>query len=437
MSPQQLLITEAEYIDPRSGNDKFYRTFAFGSTWVSQYGRNGTVGTFTKPVSETSDDAAREAAAKKFAAKVKKGYNPTRTGELVLDEPFRLEDLTRLDDLARQLPEGDGSGTPIHHEPAQAVELNTAARPDVTSRVIDALGRHPRDTARAEDVTPPLPVRPMLASVQPESTITAAMESPAWLAQFKYDGDRVVVEVNHGQITVMNRQGQAKTRNVAHSHLEPFTALHSGRWVFDGEVVGHTLVLFDLIVATNTHLTWVREDSRFADRYAVLEALCQELDVPVAAGVGTQAAPVVLAPVVQSTTDKADYLATAVAEKREGLILRHQDGPYEPGRRSTALVKHKLIKDADVVITSLHPTKESATLSVYGADQQLREVGAASTIGKASPQVGQVWTVTFLYVTDPENPRLYQPRLIAQRDDKAADDCLLDQFADAGTSKHV
>lgn len=117
MSPQQLLITEAEYIDPRSGNDKFYRTFAFGSTWVSQYGRNGTVGTFTKPVSESSDDAAREAAAKKFTAKVKKGYNPTRSGELILNEPFRLDDLTRLDDLARQLPEGDGAGTAVHHEP--------------------------------------------------------------------------------------------------------------------------------------------------------------------------------------------------------------------------------------------------------------------------------------------------------------------------------
>lgn len=437
MSHQQLLIAEAEYVDPRAGNNKLYRTFAFGSTWVSQYGRNGTVGTFTKPVSESSEEAARTAAAKKFTAKVKKGYNPTRSAELVLDEPFRLDDLTRLDDLARELPEADGAGTPVHHEPAQAVELTTAARADATSRVVAALVRHPGDTACAEDLTPSLPVRPMLASVQPEDTINAAMGNPEWLAQFKYDGDRVVVEVDHGQITVMNRQGQTKTRNVAHSHLEPFTALHTGRWVFDGEVVGHTLVLFDLIIATDAHLTWIREDSRFAERYSALEILCQELDVPVAAGAGTQKAAVVLAPVVQSTPDKADYLATAVAEKREGLILRHQDGPYEPGRRSTTLAKHKLIKDADVVITRLHPTKESATLSVNDEYGQLHEVGAASTIGKASPEVGQVWKVTFLYVTDPDHPRLYQPRLIAQRYDKDARDCLLDQFADAGTSKHV
>ena len=33
-------ISEAGYIDHRAGNDKFYRVFVLGSSWVSQYGRN-------------------------------------------------------------------------------------------------------------------------------------------------------------------------------------------------------------------------------------------------------------------------------------------------------------------------------------------------------------------------------------------------------------
>lgn len=47
-------IQEVEYVDRHagvaggSGSDKFYRIFVFDSSWLVQYGRNGTVGTFGK-----------------------------------------------------------------------------------------------------------------------------------------------------------------------------------------------------------------------------------------------------------------------------------------------------------------------------------------------------------------------------------------------------
>ena len=123
---------------------------------------------------------------------------------------------------------------------------------------------------------------------------------------------------------------------------------------------------------------------------------------------------------------------------REGLILRHTDGPYESGRRSTTLVKHKLIKDADVIITALHDTKQSATLSVHALDGSLLEVGSASTIGKGGVSVGDVWQVTFLYITDPQFPRMVQlSRLVLWRSDKDPAECSIEQFADAGTNKVI
>lgn len=444
MTPQRIFISEAEYIDPRAGNDKFYRVFAFGSTWISQYGRSGAIGTFTKPVQAASEEEARSEAAKKFASKIKKGYTPTRSGELLLNEEIDTQALTRdrsalaaLDTLAQQLPVSGASGNPTIIEPIQPVTLDTEPRADLTGDLIAALHHHTSRPSIPDDLTPPLPVRPMLASVQPEDVLTAAMQHPEWVAQFKYDGDRVVIEAHRGALTVYNRAGQTKVRNIGHAHLEPLTALHSGRWIVDGEVVGRTLVLFDLLTATDGTTTWADEHYGFDQRYAVLETLCRRLGIPLASSDGTQHDAVVLAPVARSADERADYLSTAVAQQREGIILRHRDGLYEPGRRSTTLVKHKLIKDADVVISGLHSTKESATLSVYDQNGQLIEVGAASTIGKTSPQVGQVWKVTFLYVTNPEHPRLYQPRLVSRREDKPAGDCLLDQFADAGTSKHV
>jgi ATP-dependent DNA ligase len=257
-----------------------------------------------------------------------------------------------------------------------------------------------------------------------------------WVAQFKYDGDRVVIEVTDGAIRVLNRQGEEKTRNISHGHLLPFSALHSGRWVFDGEVVGRTLVLYDMATATDGKTTWAQERSPFAVRYCVLTRIAKLLGIPEVATAAHDAS-VVLAPTAHGTLAKERFLATAITEQREGIILRHIKGAYESGRRSSTLIKHKLIKDADVIITSLHDTKQSATLAVHDVDGALIEVGAASTIGKGSVNVGDVWVVTFLYVTDPQNPRLFQPRLVNKRDDKSTNECTISQFADAGTSKKI
>lgn len=426
----EITVRHAEYVDPRAGNDKFYRTFVFGSSWVTQYGKNGSVGTVTKVVQEASPEAAQAAADKKFDSKVKKGYSPVRQGTVVFDGEVTPENIHVLDAIAGQV----GEDTSHDSGPVAVAEV-TQTLPDATAAVAEALAEvvlvgRSRDAVDT-DTAPDLPTRPMLASVVPAEKIAELMDDENWVAQMKYDGDRVVIEVRDGVVTALNRQGQAKVRNVGTAHTTPFTALGSGRWVFDGEVVGRTLVLFDTVAASDGQTTWVDEASVFEDRMAVLVAVASTL------GLDDDEAFVV-APVADDRVlagSKGQMLADAVAGQREGIILRDRYGVYEPGRRSTLLVKHKLIKDADAVVTALHETKQSATLSVHDEDGSLREVGAASTIGKGTVSVGDVWVVTFLYVTDPANPRMFQPRLVARREDKAASECGIAQFADAGTDK--
>ncbi|MET0885374.1 MAG: WGR domain-containing protein [Mycetocola sp.] len=367
-----ITINEAEYVDERAGNDKFFRTFAFDSFWVTQYGRNLTLGTFTKIAEAASPEDALAAADAKFASKVKKGYKPNRAGVVISPFGIDMTNVTALDDLAKMLPEGTSTG--IVTEPVAAKDLGTQRAADLTS-VVSATLQGGRDST-AEDVRPSLPVRPMLASTQPAETVESALEEHEWVAQFKYDGDRVVIEVTNGEIRVLNRQGQEKVKNVGNAHLLPFSALHTGRWVFDGEVVGRTLVLFDIATATDGITTWASEDDAFAIRYWRLRDLSRILGIPDISD-ASENAPVVLAPTAGTKADKADFLATAVAEQREGIILRHIRGKYESGRRSTTLIKHKLIKDADVVVTSLHGTKQSATLAVHGPDGTLVQVGSA------------------------------------------------------------
>lgn len=428
----EITIQEAQYVDPRAGNDKFFRTFVFDSSWVTQYGRNGTIGTFTKIIEAGNAQAAQKAADAKFASKVKKGYDPVRSGSIGSQVAIGSSNIALLDELAEALPAG--TTTTIVTKAVSAVDLGVDRAADQTPCVRAAFQNGYRATN--EDLHPALPMRPMLASTQPDTTVEAAMHDTDWVAQFKYDGDRVVIEIINGEIRVLNRQGAEKVKNVGRAHLRPFTALHAGRWVFDGEVVGRTLVLFDLAAATDGVTAWVNERSPFAVRYWRLRDLCGILGI-LDVATASDGASVVLAPTAGTTAEKKDFLTTAATEQREGIILRHVKGGYESGRRSTPLIKHKLVKDADVVVKALHETKQSVTLAVHDDNGTLVELGAASTIGKGGVGVGDVWVVTFLYVTDPDHPRLFQPRLVRKRDDKSARACTLDQFANAGTARKV
>ena len=432
----EIHIAEAKYVDPRAGSDKFYRTFVLGSSWVAQYGANGTVGAFTKLVETTSEEAAAKAAATKFASKVKKGYEPSRAGSLTLDRIVDAGNLSLLDELVHQLASSTVAiSSPAVREPAAAVDLGPEVLPDCTPLMDSALRAAGVMSTVNFSTASALPLRPMLASGLSAEDIAVVVASEDWVTQFKYDGDRVLVEVDAGRIRVLNRQGQAKTRNVGRAQLFPFTALHRGRWVFDGEVVGRTLVLFDLVFASSESLAWVTDGEPFTTRYLALCVIAELLGVSMAKP--DTSASVVVAPVAFDPGSKAQMLTDAVMDQREGVIARRRAGVYEQGRRSMDLLKHKLIKDADVVVSGLHATKESATLSVYDERGNLVEVGSASTIGKGPVSLGEVWAVTFLYVTDPTHPRLIQPRLVRSRTDKTAEQCLLDQFATAGTNRIV
>lgn len=432
--PLDVTIEEGKYIDPRIDKKAFYRTFVFGSNWVTQNGRIDEWCTTTKIKTSASPEAALAAAQKKFLSKVKGGYEPSRSGVVSTTITFDDDNRDMLAGLVEALPEGQIGA--IVSEPVEAADLGGAIRTDLTNQVPAAVHPSMGRATRDEDLDPALPVRPMLASVPTEDVLADAMTSDDWVAQYKYDGDRLVIEVMDGEIRAMNRQGKAKIRNVTTANLEPFTALHSGRWVFDGEVVGTTLVLFDMLMATDGTTTWIDEGSSFIHRHSMLLSIARLLDIPRAVTSGDNPA-VVIAPVAHGEEEKEEFLSFAVANSREGIILRDRASTYESGRRSTVLIKHKLIKDADVIVTDLSTVKESATLSVHSQTGEMVEVGAASTIGKGAVALGDVWVVTFLNVGNPEFPRLFQPRLVARRDDKTPAECHINQFADAGANKEI
>lgn len=399
-------IHEAQLVDPAAGNDKFYRTYLWDSCWLTQYGRNGEAGTFTKLVTAASPEAAATAAAKKLDSKVKKGYQPTGAGSI-------------------ETPHIEPGDTPALALLSEQALRGAAAAPT---------------TPAPSAITSATSVRAMLARDATPGELTHALISTEWALQFKYDGDRLIAQITDGAVGFYNRQGRDKVHNRPHhAILGPLTNL-SGNWVFDGEIVGGTYVLFDLIEApaVNGHHAAVTTDSSFLERWTALELTALRLGIPVADKPDAHSASLVLAPTVAETSNKQALFDQARVESREGVIARRLEAAYQPAQRAADLLKVKFVHDAEVIITALHPAKESASLSVFDATGQLQLVGSASTLGKSpAPTVGDIWQVRFLYVADPAHPRLVQPRLISLRTDKDRAECSLDQFATTGTNRSV
>lgn len=288
-------------------------------------------------------------------------------------------------------------------------------------RPVDAPTGTSADTAVFDDILADRHVLPMLAKVADPADITRMLDDDRWVLQPKLDGDRVVIAVRDGKLAAFNRQGQPKARNVGQAHLDAFAGL-DGDWTFDGEMVGRTFHVFDLASAPGLH-----DESPYERRRELLESAV--------AALGADPEVVRLVPTVKGRDAKIAYRRQAQQDRREGVMFRHVGGVYDNGRRSTDLVKDKFWSSADVVVTAVHPHKESVEVSVRGRDGRMRPVGNITTIGKGDIKVGSVVEAKFLYVTDADNPVLYQPEILRVRADKTADECDLDQFIGTDTNR--
>lgn len=410
---------EVQYVG--GGSDKFYRVYVDGTAVSAQYGRNGTEGTFTPPKEYADEAAAMKAADKIVAGKMAKGYELTHEGVMAFDGPPGESDLDRG---VRTLPDAGEQDLPQVREQSGVVlsvnaveDIDETAMPRV-SAALEAAGM------RRGAVGSHGPTRPMLARTVPPQELGGLLRDDDWVVQPKLDGDRVCITVDNGVVSVLNRQGQPKVRNVSEDMIAPFRGLTEGRWVMDGEVVGRTMHLFDMPAAGGFH----DESAPFEQRAKALGTVLSTLSID----------PAVVRPVATAAGEgaKRQMLSDAKTGFREGIILRHKGAGYENGRRADTLLKHKLAREVDAYIVATGVGgKENAVLAVRRADGTEQIVGQVSTIGKGDLKVGDVVEARFLNVADPSNPTLFQPRIMRKRTDKSAAECSIDQLAYAAMDK--
>ena len=255
----------------------------------------------------------------------------------------------------------------------------------------------------------------MLAkSIGPDEDVEYYINNTNFAMSQKLDGERAIIQTKPGTLACWNRSGAV--RAVEPSVREAFEGFPPG-WTLDGEVVGKVFYPFDVLSVPQGEDAMSIAHLPSYKRHAILDGVMARTECEHLIGVRHYTAPAV-------KKRRFESLLTAGAE---GVIFTRLTGVYQPERSGTYL-KFKFVKDVDcVVIDKTINGRDNLALGVYDSGS-LVEVGHCSALTGDGPNVsvGDVVTVTVLYAT--RNNRLYQPVKPILRNDKAPNECVIDQL---------
>ncbi|MCD9046760.1 RNA ligase family protein [Luteimonas sp. MHLX1A] len=255
-----------------------------------------------------------------------------------------------------------------------------------------------------------LPV--MLLNPVSESEATSLVTDPAWCAEIKHDGMRMLLVIEDGQAYGVNRR-KLKVALPAAVRDAALAYTFNSRTVLDGECIGDRFVVFDVIVFDGADITTMPYSWRMDYRAKVAYRLF-DLEY-------TRTAT--------TTQDKADLIAKARENVEEGVVWKRLDARYVDGRPNSGgpMRKWKFVESATVRVRAKHPSKRSVQVEVIDAANGLwTEVGYVTVPpNKDIPAPGAVVEVQYLYFAVGS---LYQPVYLGIRTDLTDAACRSEQL---------
>lgn len=253
--------------------------------------------------------------------------------------------------------------------------------------------------------------RPQLLNAIDAGEADALLRDPDWALQEKFDGVRLLIRRrDDGSVEGINRKGLIVPLPAA---IRQAAEAGRGAWVMDGECVGDTCQVFDLLEARGTDLRCLPYHARLFHLSTLLTtrdpALCQAFTAT-------------------TTAAKTALLRQLQAAGREGVVFKRLDAPSLPGRPAIGgdALKWKFYETASFLVSRINEQR-SVGLS-------LLENGVWSPAGNVSipprqevPAVGDIVEVRYLYAY-PDGGAIYHPVFLGRRRDLAPSDCTRSQL---------
>jgi bifunctional non-homologous end joining protein LigD len=253
-------------------------------------------------------------------------------------------------------------------------------------------------------------VLPMLLNPIDAEQAANLVADPAWAMQEKYDGRRMMIRRSDSGIEGINRKGLivALPEPVAQSAGEI-----PGPFLLDGECMGGTLVVFDLLELHGSNY-------RAFDYRQRLFVLMQILP-----NHGPHLSSVETA---FDTARKADLLGRLRAEQKEGVVFKRLASPYTPDRPASGgnALKLKFCETASFIVSGVNG-KRSVSLGLMHGTALVPAGNVTIPANHDMPREGAVVEVRYLYAFA-ESDCIYQPVYLGEREDIEPGECIVAQL---------
>jgi bifunctional non-homologous end joining protein LigD len=244
-----------------------------------------------------------------------------------------------------------------------------------------------------------------------EEEANKLIADPCWSMQEKIDGRRLILHKQGDEIIGINRLGLEVAL--------PKTLIDAAKncpldYTIDGEGINDWLFAFDLLAVDGDDI----REWRFADRYLRLMNLLASFHHHC---IG----------IVQTATnqrDKVVMMDRLHEDKCEGVVFKHVDGHYVPGRPNSGgtQLKYKFCETASFIVASVNG-KRSVKLKLLNGKSFVDAGNVTVPANHTIPAPGSVVEVRYLYAFK-ESGCIYQPVFLGVRDDIGPAECLVSQL---------
>ena len=246
-------------------------------------------------------------------------------------------------------------------------------------------------------------IRPQLLNAIDEEMIESLIDSPAYMAQEKKDGERRLIGKVENSVTGINRKGQeVGLPDPIAQEIRKFEC----DLVVDGEQIGDTFWMFDVLECEgeNMRLRGAR------DRYLIAAGLCSITNWPVQC--------------VEAAFDrvgKRNLVNQIRAARGEGIVFKNCSAPYTVGRPSSggSQLKYKFTSTATCRVVERNGDKRSVQLALDGGGAWIGVGNVTIPANFTIPRAGQIVEVRYLYAY--KGGSLFQPVYLGVRKDHEVD----------------
>lgn len=254
-----------------------------------------------------------------------------------------------------------------------------------------------------------------------DTELDALLKDEQTGAQEKFDGKRIALVLDKGEIYGVNRTGLRcgipdtfvkALKNLA-ALVQQIFSINLEQVILDGEAIGNDYFAFDLLEING-------EDFRpktYAERYKRLKAVLY------AGSINPPIANLFCSDLITGEVNKREFFANAKTKNLEGVVFKNLNAAYEAGRPNSggSQRKYKFCCEATCLVSGQNGAKRSVSLQIESVDGTMRDIGNCTIpVNYPIPNAGDLVEIRYLYAYP--DGALYQPVYKGVRTDKTAPD---------------